>query len=162
VPHWSNEANPMHKPINARGETVDRLPTFRESFRTRRCLLVASGFYEWRKAAKGPKQATHFRFKDRRVFGFAGLWDVWKGDGPPLATCCLITTAANDVVRPVHDRMPVMLTGADFSTWLAPETPLDLLRTMLAPAPPDEMEGVAVGPLVNSPRNEGPELIEPV
>jgi putative SOS response-associated peptidase YedK len=157
VPSWSNDPNPKVKPINVRAESV--MFKFGEQLREKRCLIPASWFYEWATVG-GKKGARHFTMKDDRLFAFAGLWDVWRGDGKPLLTCCLITTHANDLVRPVHDRMPVILPRASYDEWLDPETPEARLVCLLRPSPADEMQVVEVGPAVNSPRNDGPECLE--
>jgi putative SOS response-associated peptidase YedK len=95
-----------------------------------------------------------------KPFAFAGLWDVWRGEGKPLVTCCLITTHANDLVQPVHDRMPVIVPRESYDEWLDPETPEARLVCLLRPYPADQMQAVEVGPSVNSPKNDGPECIE--
>src|SRR5207248_8292339 len=104
VPHWSDTGSPKVKPVNVRAESV--MFKFRDQLRERRCLIPATGFYEWT-AVGGRKRARHYSMRDGRPFAFAGLWDAWMGGAKPLLTCCLITTHANELVRPVHDRMPV-------------------------------------------------------
>lgn len=119
VPHWAAAADGGFAPINAKAETVDRLPTFREAVRSKRCLIPASGFYEWK--ADGKRKTPHlFRPAAGGVLAFAGLWDRWPGP-PPLLSCCIVTTTANAVVRPFHDRMPVILDPKDYDTWLDAE-----------------------------------------
>ena len=135
-------------------------PSFRSAFKRRRCLIAASGSYEWKAAGKA-KQPYHFRRRDGKPFLFAGLWEQWAGDGPPLLTCCLITTDANGLVNPVHDRMPVILTQVAVGPWLDLATPADWLQELLASAPDDLLEAVAVSKTVNSPKNDGPKCIEP-
>jgi putative SOS response-associated peptidase YedK len=159
VPSWSNTANPKVKPINVRAESV--MFTFGEQLRQKRCLIPASGFFEWATVG-GKKGARHFTMRDGRLFAFAGLWDIWRGDGKPLLTCCLITTHANDLVSPVHDRMPVIVPRASYDEWLNRETPEARLVCLLRPYPADQMQVVEVGPAVNSPRNDGPECLAPV
>lgn len=158
VPDWSPDGKPG--PINARGETVAGLPTFSDAFRQQRCIIPATGFYEWKKEGT-KKRPYHFRLKGSGVMGFAALWSVWRGDGTKLLTTCLITTAANDVVRPLHDRMPVILSPDDYDVWLDNGTPLPELKKLLRPYSPELMEVVEANPLVNSPKNEGPALLEP-
>jgi putative SOS response-associated peptidase YedK len=111
VPSWSKDAQTFKGLINARAETLTEKPSFREAFKSRRCIIPASGFYEWQKQAKGAKQPFYFYLKDKEVFGFAGLWESWvdKTTGEGLETCTIITTEANDVLKPVHERMPVIL-----------------------------------------------------
>jgi putative SOS response-associated peptidase YedK len=158
VPSWSNDPDPKIKPINVRGESV--MFKFGEQLRQKRCLIPASGFYEWATVA-GKKGARHFTMRDGRLFAFAGLWDVWRGDGKSLLTCCLITTHANDLVRPVHDRMPVIVPRASYDEWLDPDTPEARLVCLLRPYPADEMQLTEVGPAVNSPKNDGPQCVAP-
>lgn len=156
VPRWA--ATPKAGPTNARSETVDRLPTFRDSFRERRCLFPMTGFYEWA-TVNGRKVPHHFTLAGGGLMGVAGIWDVWQGaDGTKLATCCLLTTTANDTVRPVHDRMPVVLPPDVWADWLDPATPAGRLVPLLRPYP-GAMAVAPASPLVNSPKNDGPELL---
>jgi putative SOS response-associated peptidase YedK len=159
VPYWSNDGRGGH--INARAETVAGLPTFSDSFRERRCIIPASGFYEWRTEG-GRKRPHRFRLASGGVMGFAGLWSRWEVEGEPkLLTCCVITTVANDVVRPFHDRMPAVLKPEDYEQWLDADAPLKEVHALLKPYPAELMEVSAASPLVNSPRNEGPQLLDP-
>lgn len=159
VPGWSSDPSASPKPINAKAETVATLPTFRDSFRSRRCLLPADGFYEWAKL--GPNKVPHlFRTHDG-LFAFAGLWASWGSGADRLLTCCLITTPANDLVRPVHARMPAILSPDVWDAWLSPSTPAAELLGLLQPFPSERMTAVAVGPAVNSARTDGPECVLP-
>lgn len=144
--------------INARAETVDEKPTFKKAFRERRCLVIADGFYEWRTLA-GKKQPIYFKLKDGTPFAFAGLWTENK-DGE--TRCLHITTTANELVRPVHNRMPVILRSDAEDDWLtsAPDDH-DFLLNLLQPYPPELMESYAVSSAVNSPEHDSPECIEP-
>jgi putative SOS response-associated peptidase YedK len=160
VPSWANDPKSGPKPINARSETVLDKPTFRDSFKEKRCLIPSSGFYEWLKAGR-VKRPHHIRLKGGGLFAFAGLWDVWKGDEEQVATCCILTTTANELVRPLHDRMPVILTPDQYDPWLRNDTPVDQLQAMLQPYPADQMEVVEVVPLVNKVANDSPELLTP-
>jgi len=155
VPDWSNNGKPG--PINARAETVGGLPTFSDSFRHKRCIIPATGFYEWR--TLGGKKVPH-RFRLAfGVMGFAGLWSVWSGEeGKKLFTCCVITTTANELVRPFHDCMPAILAPEDYAKWFDGETPLKELHALLKPYPAELMEVSEASTLVNSPKNEGPRL----
>jgi putative SOS response-associated peptidase YedK len=155
TPHWANDDNGP-KPINARGESVAF--KFAECFRERRCLVPADGFYEWR-AVDGRKRACHFSLADGSLFAFAGLWDAWTPERKPLLSTCIIT-AANELVRPVHDRMPVIVPRESYAEWLAPDTPEQRLLALLRPYPADAMTLREVGPAVNSPKNDGPECLE--
>ena len=161
VPRWAKDASVGARLFNARSETVAEKPSFREAFRKRRCIIPADGFYEWRKEG-GRKQPFYFRMKDDSPFGFAGLWERWEGEaGAPVNSCTILTTEANEVLRPVHDRMPVIIHPEEYSLWLGAEAREgDLLREMLRPYPAGEMVGYPVSPLVNSPVSRGPELIE--
>jgi len=126
----------------------------------RRCIIPAGGFYEWQRT-EGRKQPFFFRMRDERPFGFAGLWERWEGDGEVINSCAILTTEANEVLRPVHDRMPVILHPDDYELWLEGDArELDLIKEMLRPYPDEEMVGYPVGTSVNSPRNQGASLIE--
>jgi putative SOS response-associated peptidase YedK len=159
VPDWSNDGKPG--PINARAETVAGLPTFADSFREKRCIIPATGFYEWAKVGT-KKVPHHFRLRTGGVLGFAGLWSTWRVEGEkPLFTCCVITVPANDLVQPLHDRMPAILDPADYQTWFDWDTPLVDLKALLKPYPAELMQVGEANPRVNSPKNEGPELLDP-
>jgi putative SOS response-associated peptidase YedK len=147
--------------INARAETAADKPAFRRSLRQRRCLVPADGFYEWQ-ALPGRKQPFHFRMCDGRPFAIAGLWEQWQGpDGKAVASCALLTTQANELVRPVHDRMPVILPPAAWDLWLDPRAQDPAaLRPWLAPYFAEEMSACPVSTRVNNPRNEGPPAAE--
>jgi len=139
IPSWAGDAKSAFKLINARAETVAEKPAFRGAFKARRCLIPADGFYEWQTLGK-VKQPYLFRLRSGQPFAFAGLWERWQPPAAPaVESCTLITTAANDVVRPYHDRMPVMLAPADWSAWLD-RADVALLR----PYPAAEMESSPV------------------
>jgi putative SOS response-associated peptidase YedK len=161
VPSWAKDVSMGSRLINARAETVAEKPAFRQAFKQRRCIVPADGFYEWQKMA-GRKQPFFFRMRDERPFGFAGLCERWEGEGGRVInSCAILTTEANEVLRPVHDRMPVILHPDDYELWLGAEArELDLVREMLRPYPPKEMIGYPVGTSVNSPRNQGAQLVE--
>lgn len=161
VPHWAKDASVRVRLINARSETVAEKPSFREAFKKRRCIIPADGFYEWRREG-GRKQPYFFRMRDERPFGFAGLWDRWEVEGgESINSCTILTTEANEVLRPMHDRMPVILHPEDYGLWLeADARKLDLVKEMLRPYPAGEMIGHPVGSAINNPRNQGAELIE--
>lgn len=160
VPSWAKDPSMGARLINARAETVTEKPSFREAFKKRRCIIPADGFYEWQRR-EGRKQPYFFRMRDDRPFGFAGLWERWEGEGGEvLDSCTILTTEANEVLRPVHDRMPVILHPEEYSLWLeAHERERAMLRELLRPYPADEMVCYPVSPLVNSPSNRGAELI---
>lgn len=163
VPAWARNPSVGSRLINARAETAHARPAFRDAFARRRCLIPADGFYEWQHA-HGSRQPFHVRRVDRRVFTFAGLWERWFApDGDPLLSCTILTCDPSPLVRPIHDRMPVILGRDDRDAWLDPETPLPRLRSLLAPWPRDtELEAVRVSTLVNDPRNDIPACLTPL
>ena len=158
IPSWAKEAPKGAGLINARSETVAEKPAFREAFRRRRCLIPADGFYEWARGG-ARKQPYFFRMRDDSPFAFAGLWERWEGDGEPVETCTILTTAANETVAPVHDRMPVILAPEDFDLWLGEDAP-DARRSLLRPYEASAILRHPVSTLVNSPGSQGAELIE--
>ena len=155
IPSWSKEPRGV---INARAETIAEKPSFRDSFKRRRCLIPADGFYEWRREGRA-KQPFYFQMKDEGVFAFAGLWDTWGKDDDSITSCAIITTTPNELVGSVHDRMPVILRPSDFDTWLSSEAEPDELHELLAPYPSEYMQGYAVGLDVNSPAVNEPHLV---
>jgi putative SOS response-associated peptidase YedK len=162
VPAWAKDPSIGGRMINARAESAAEKPAFRAALRGRRCLIVADGFFEWSGTGRR-KQAWLFQRRDGRPFGFAGLWDRWEPSGqPPLETCTILTTEANDLVRPVHDRMPVIIVPEGYARWLEPvERTAEELAELLRPAARELLEAVPVSPHVNSPTNEGPRCIAP-
>jgi putative SOS response-associated peptidase YedK len=160
VPHWADDVSIGNRLINARAEAVERTPAFREAYRRRRSLVPANGFFEWRKEGKR-RQPLLVRRKDGAPFAFAGLWERWRQpDGQVLRSCTIITCPPNELVAPVHDRMPVILGPADVERWLDPEAANR--RELLKPCPAEWLEAVPVGPRVNSPDNDDPECITPL
>ena len=159
VPSWSKDPEAGPKPINARAEGIGSKPTFRGALRHGRCLIPASGFYEWKTVGK-TKTPFFIRPVGGGIFVFAGLVDHWSGPDGELTTCAIITTEANSLMQPVHDRMPVILGPGEASTWLDPDNrhPEDLLKPFSA----EVMEMWEVGAAVGNPRNDAPDLIEPV
>jgi putative SOS response-associated peptidase YedK len=123
--------------------------------------MVADGFYEWRKGGTGGKQPYYFRRRDGGPFAFAGLWERWDKGEEPFESCALITTTPNEVVAPVHNRMPAIVAPADYARWLDPEATVPALQGLLRPYPAGEMTGYPVSRLVNSPSNDGPRCVEP-
>jgi putative SOS response-associated peptidase YedK len=162
VPSWTKDASMGARLINARRETVAEKPAFREAFQKRRCLIPADGFYEWQRLGSGRKQPFFFSMRDERPFGFAGLWERWQGeDGVVIESCTILTTAANEMLRPVHDRMPVILHHTDYDLWLDEDVrKRDLRKELLQPYPASEMTSHPVSTSINSPRSQGVELIE--
>ena len=160
VPAWAREFGAGL--INARAETVDAKPSFRQAFRQRRCIIPASGFYEWQKGEKG-KVPYYVRMTDGAPMPFAGIWEAWRSpEGQVLETCAILTTNANATVAPIHERMPVILTPDSFAPWLDPDLrDAAQLTALLAPCPPERLASYTVAPLVNSPANDYPACIEP-
>jgi putative SOS response-associated peptidase YedK len=163
VPSWSKGPDSRYSMINARAETVESKPAYRNAFKHRRCLIPAEGFYEW-KVVNGGKTPFLIRRTDGEPFGMAGLWETWHDpEGERLQSCTIIVTDANALVRDIHDRMPVILSPEDYGAWLDPETKdTDRLRAMLRPADPDAWKLREVSRKVNNPKNDSPELIEAV
>ncbi len=163
LPHWVRDPKDFKaSTINARADKVAESPAYREPFKRRRCLIPISFFYEWRREGSS-KQPYLIRFRDERPFALAGIWDRWDRGEDAIESCAIITTNANEVVAPIHERMPVILPLEAFELWLGEEEAgkEDLLE-LLKPYPhPEEMEAYPVSPRLNSPRNEGPQLITP-
>lgn len=163
IPGWTKDPADLPMLINARSETLDSRPAFEEPTRSRRCLVLADGFFEWR-TESGRRQPYLVRLKSGKPFAFAGLWDRWSGDPDgPVESCTIITTDANDLLRPVHDRMPVILRPSDVSQWLDPELRLYAeLAPFLAPYPSEAVQLIPVNPRVNHIRNDDPACVEPL
>ncbi len=161
VPSWAKDPGIGYRMINARSETAAEKPSFRKPLKDRRCLILANGFYEWRKMGNG-KQPFHIKMEDEKPFAFAGLWERWERDGEEIRSCTILTTEPNDLLREVHDRMPVILPPEAQATWLDPEIrdPAPLLP-LLAPYPSGAMTVYPVSRAVNSPSNDGPGCVEP-
>ena len=158
VPAWARDPASMNQPINARGESVEAKPMFRDAFRKRRCLIPADGFYEWKKTAAG-KQPWRIERADGAPLAFAGLWDRWKGrDGAMIESCVILTTEANEAMRPIHDRMPVILDIGRFGAWLeaSPVEASDLIEPW-----PGELTAFPVSRRLNDPHHDDAGLIEP-
>jgi len=160
IPSWATDLGISNRLINARSETVAEKPSFRAAVRQRRCLVLADGFFEWQTHSRR-KQPFLFRRRDGRPFGVAGLWERWLGpDEKVIESCTLLTTEANELVRPIHDRMPVLLDAADYARWLDPDQkqPASLLP-LYRPCPAADLVAAEVSPRVNDPRYDGPECI---
>jgi putative SOS response-associated peptidase YedK len=159
IPSWAKDKKAMQ--INARGETVATKPMFRSAFKKRRCLIIADGYYEWKKEGKA-KRPYLYRLKDDRPFAFAGMWEHWEHDGEAIDSCTIITTTANELARAVHDRMPVLLGPEVWEPWLDHAVEAAALESLLVPFPADRMEAIAVSDAVNSVKNNRPICIEPI
>jgi putative SOS response-associated peptidase YedK len=163
IPSWADDPAIGNRMINARAETVAQKPSFRSAFDRRRCLIVADGFYEWRREGKR-KSPVYVRMKSKKPFGFAGLFETWHSpEGPEIRSCTIITTEANDLLRPVHDRMPVIMPKEDEDAWLDPAFhDKDRLLALLRPYPAGKMRAHDVSPRVNTPTNDSPDNIKPL
>ncbi|RJG05752.1 SOS response-associated peptidase [Noviherbaspirillum cavernae] len=165
IPSWARDAASLPLLHNARGETVADKPMFRQAFRKRRCLIAASGFYEW-KAVPGQKskQPFYISFKDDTPMSFAGLWESSRtADGEPLDTCTIITTGANHILEPIHHRMPLILERADWDTWLDPGfNNTERLAALVKPFEADKMQAWGVSHAVNRVANDAPALVRPI
>lgn len=160
VPHWAKDPSIGAKLSNARGETVAEKPSFRDAFKRRRCLVPADGFYEWKAEGK-QKQPYYFSMKSGEPFALGGVWESWRApDGDILRTCCLITTGPNEIMLPIHDRMPVIVSPGGYEAWLTgePDDAINLAR----PYPTDEMQAWAVSKRVSKSAEEGANLVQPL
>jgi putative SOS response-associated peptidase YedK len=162
VPSWAKNFSIGNKMINARSETVAEKPAFRSAFKKKRCLVIADGFYEWKTEGKR-KFPMYIRLKSKEPFGFAGLYNVWKApDGNQLCTCTIITTEANEAVKHIHDRMPVILPRDKEDIWIDPTTEdTEALVGILKPYPSEEMEAYEVSTKVNFPQHNTYSNIKP-
>ncbi len=164
IPMWAKDPTIGSRLINARGETLAEKPSFRGSYRHKRCLILADGFYEWKSVGdKKTKIPYYIHMQDRQPFAMAGLWDSWESpDGSSLKTCTIITTTPNELMETIHDRMPVILHPRDYAKWLdaAPQTP-ENLQPLIKPFNADAMSAYPVSTLVNKPANDMPELVVP-
>ena len=163
IPSWAKDPFLGNRMINARAETAAGKPAFRSAIRRRRCLVPASGFYEW-KRTNGRKQPFYIRRRDGKLFAIAGLWETWvEPGGAAVESCALLTTSANELLVPIHDRMPVIVPPADYDLWLSPEVrdPGELSR-LFRPSPSEEMTAFPVGTAVNNPKTDSPDLIKPL
>lgn len=159
IPAWAKPDAPAKPLVNLRAETL--VTRFQGALRSRRCVLPASGFFEWESFGTR-KQPWFFSARDGGAFGLAGIWDTWHGpEGTELETCTILTTTPNDVLRPIHDRMPVVLTPQQCQSWLDLSVDARRLETLLASAPADALVAMKVGAAVSSVKNDGPECIAP-
>lgn len=165
IPSWAKDPKMGARLINARAETVNEKPAFRSAFRQRRCLVLADGFYEWQQQEdKKQKQPFYFRLSDGQPFAFAGLWEHWKGaDGEEIESCTLLTTEPNELMQPIHNRMPVILDPKDYDLWLDSEVKKpELLQPLLRSYQTEEMTAYPVSKTVNKPSNDTAECINSI
>lgn len=157
VPHWVDDPAEFSRPINARVETVTEKPAFREAIRKRRCLVLADGFYEW-KGTRGSKEPFRITRTDGDPFAMAGVWEQWGSNGQTLRTVTILTTDSNDVIAPIHDRMPVLLVETDERQWIEGQdiSPTDFTGSY----PTGELRAYPVSRAVNDPANDTPEVVE--
>lgn len=162
VPWWADDPSIGNRLINARSETVASKPAFRDSFERRRCLVLADGFYEWKREES--RKAPHWiHLPSRQPFAFAGVWDRWRHpDGEPVYSFAILTTRASPAILPIHPRMPVILTDEGRSGWLDPEADRGALEALLRPYEAGALQEWEVSPIVNAPANDSPLCIEPV
>ncbi|MEO6308774.1 MAG: SOS response-associated peptidase [Nitrospiraceae bacterium] len=163
IPSWAKDPKIGNQCINAKAETVAEKPSFRSAFKKRRCLVVADGFYEWQVQGTR-KQPMWIGLRDRRPFAFAGLWEHWSpNDGEPIESCTIITTEPNELMQPIHNRMPVILAPSSYDQWLDPAFQnIETLNGLLRPYPSEELTAHPVSTLVNNPRHDAPQCLEPV
>ncbi len=163
IPSWSKDPKMGSKMINARSESAPEKPAFRAAFKRRRCLIPADGFFEWQKRGSS-KVPMFIHMDDYSVFAFAGLWEIWYSpEGDEIRTATILTTEPNDLMKSIHDRMPVILPREHYEVWLAPgDQKADDLRPLMKPFDASRMAAYAVSTFVNSPANDSPETIEPL
>ena len=164
VPPWAKDVTIGNKMINARAETISEKPSFRNAFKKKRCIVIADSFYEWKRHEDKTKTPMRIKLKSNELFAMAGIWEGWKSsDGKTLYTCSVITTVPNDLMKDIHDRMPVILKREDEKIWLDPEiSDTTRLKPLLVPFDENEMETYEVSSLVNSPKNNSIELIQKI
>ena len=161
IPFWAKEKSIGNKMINARAESVDQKASFKHPFKKKRCLILTTGFYEWKKEkGKNSKTPYYFHLLNDDIFTFAGLWSYWEKGEEPITSATIITTEANDLVGQIHDRMPVIIGKNDWEKWLSTETKPEELKSLLKPFPSEEMDTYEISKKVNNPENDFPEIIE--
>jgi len=167
IPHWADDPSELKSDlINARAETAAKSPAFRAAFNRRRCLVPADGFYEWRQPEGGGRKQPYFvHLRSGDPMAFAGLWERWEdADGTPVETFTILTTDANDALKQIHNRMPVVVLPEDFNTWLQADVDSDpdAVRPLLKPCPSDLTEHYPISTRVNNPRHDDPSILEPI
>ena len=159
VPSWAKDPSIGERMINARAETIQEKPSFRSAFQRRRALVPASGFYEWKKEGS-TKTPFFIGMKEMKPLAFAGLWERWIHDNNFLETFTILTTDANQLILPIHDRMPVIIPVDFYDIWLFPDTEIPQILSLLHPFPDKEMQAYPISKLVNSPQNDRPEILQ--
>ncbi|MDR4886952.1 SOS response-associated peptidase [Fredinandcohnia sp. QZ13] len=164
VPSWAKDDKIGYKMINARAETLAEKPSFRHAFKHRRCLVIADSFYEWKKGADKSKTPMRIKLSSDELFAMAGIWERWNSpDGNALYSCSIITTTPNELMKDIHDRMPAILRKEDEKLWLNPSLDdVSKISDLLKPLAAEEMEAYEVSSLVNSPRNNSPNVIQKI
>jgi putative SOS response-associated peptidase YedK len=161
IPSWSKESKTKYSTINARIESVAEKPTYRTPFKRQRCLIPADGFYEW-KVVNGHKIPHHIRMRDSRIFAFAGLWDRWEGDHETLDSCSIIVMPSNEVMKPIHERMPAIIAPAHYDLWLDSRvTDKQEIMQYLSSAPSSQLIAYPISTWVNSPKHNDERCIQP-
>jgi putative SOS response-associated peptidase YedK len=158
IPHWAKDTKIGYKTINARVETVESKPSFRDAYKKRRCLVPADGFFEWQARGKEPKQPYRIGMKDGALFGMAGLWEAWRSDSETIESFTIIVGPPNSLVKPIHDRMPAIVRPADYEAWLSANGGKEILEPYTAEA----MVAVPISTKINSPKSDDPSCIEPL
>ena len=163
IPSWAKDPKIGNRMINARSETLAEKPSFRTAYKRRRCLVLADGYYEWRREGdRGGKTPYYIRMESEKPFAFAGLWESWRqaGEDTSLQSCTIITCPPNEKLERIHDRMPVILEAEEYDLWLSPKEQASAeLNHLLKPYPAEEMTAYPVSRLVNQPKNDSPECI---
>ncbi len=163
IPPWAKDEKIGYKMINARAETISEKPSFREAFKSKRCLIIADSFYEWQRHSHKEQTPMRIKLKSDHLFAMAGLWQKWiSSEGKPIFSCTVITTTANELIQEIHDRMPVILKPENEAIWLNPKSSPKELNPLLKPLDMDLMEAYEVSSLVNSPKNNSVELIRKI
>jgi putative SOS response-associated peptidase YedK len=158
IPHWAKDAKIGYSTINARVETVESKPAFRDAWRKRRCLVPADAFFEWQPQGKGPKQPYRIGMKDGALFGMAGLWESWQHEGETIDSFTIIVGPPNSLVKPIHDRMPAIVRTADYDAWLTGAGGKELL----GPYPAEAMVAEPISTRINNGKNDDASCVEPL
>ena len=159
VPSWAEDPSIGNKLINARAETLAEKPSFRDAYKKRRCLILVDGFFEWQQVDRR-RLPSYIHQTDDRPMSFAGLWETWNKGDEPLATCTIVTTGPNELVAPLHNRMPAIIPPEERDAWLDSDTPPEIIRSLLRPYEGGDLEAYRVSVKVNTPGYDAPDCIE--